>query len=132
MRVVTPKTKAQKEAHRKVCKKYYDANSDEIIARQKSRYDKKKQLKHRLKCVYKITLEEFNEILNKQDNKCAICGMKETIKNKWGLKQLAIDHNHETGKVRGLLCDRCNRGLGYFKENTDSLLKAILYLRRNK
>src|ERR1035437_595706 len=62
-----------------------------------------------LKSDYKITLDEYNEILIKQEYKCAICG---NIKN--GNRRMCVDHNHSTGEIRGLLCSRCNLGIGSF------------------
>lgn len=62
-----------------------------------------------------------------QNSKCAICGIPEKEHGKF----LAIDHNHTTGKVRGLLCMACNTGLGNFKDSIENLEKAISYLRDN-
>jgi hypothetical protein len=63
-------------------------------------------------------------LLQDQDNACAICGITaEEIG-----KKLIVDHNHETLKVRGLLCWRCNSGLGFFKDNQSHLAMAIEYL----
>jgi len=76
-----------------------------------------------LKARYGITLEEKLELLNRQGGKCLIC-KKDIIKNK-----ACVDHNHETGRVRGLLCDRCNHGLGNFKDNIELLQLAIEYLK---
>lgn len=70
---------------------------------------------------YGITKVEFEEILNKQKNKCAIC--KNDLK-----KEIHIDHSHNTGKVRGVLCGICNKGLGQFKDNIQNLKNAIKYL----
>lgn len=74
---------------------------------------------------YKITLQEYEEFFKKQNGLCAIC---ETNIFK---KKLAVDHCHLTGKNRGLLCLRCNIGLGYFKDNKDILLKAVEYLNKH-
>lgn len=87
--------------------------------------------KHRdahLKRVFNITLDDYNRILNSQKGVCAICGLPESNKR---MKNLAVDHNHNTGKVRGLLCRNCNIAIGAL--NTDNfgilnLKKAIEYL----
>jgi len=73
---------------------------------------------------YGITLEEYEVLLIKQNNVCAICSASTGSNN----KRLAVDHNHQTGVVRGLLCDDCNIGLGKFKDNPNLLIKAINYL----
>ena len=69
---------------------------------------------------YGLTVEEYEIMLLNQNDSCAICG--------WFAETLAVDHDHETGKVRGLLCNNCNNGLGRFKDDTKSLKNAILYL----
>lgn len=85
--------------------------------------------KHWLFHKYKITLEQYHELEISQNGVCAICHKKETRK---GYTNLVVDHDHETSKVRGLLCDKCNRGLGYFDENIDFLVSAIEYLKSTK
>ena len=80
-----------------------------------------------LKYEYNITLDEYNNLLKKQNDKCSICG-KSSKENK---KRLAIDHNHTTGKIRGLLCSSCNQGLGKFYDNVEFLENAIKYLQFN-
>lgn len=102
----------QKEIKEK--RKLYKSNKKEEI----KRYD----LKHR----YNITLEQYTEFLNKQEGKCAICHnqFKST-------KDTHIDHNHITKKVRGLLCFKCNRGLGYFNDNKNTLNNASKYINDN-
>lgn len=71
---------------------------------------------------YGLTLEEYNSLLDSQDGVCAVCGGP----NK---RAMVIDHDHETGEIRGLLCDSCNRGLGFFSDDPDLLSKASEYLR---
>jgi hypothetical protein len=71
-----------------------------------------------------ITAERFYEMLDEQDGKCLICGHKPEENE----KRLCIDHDHKTNKVRGLLCDLCNRGLGMFRDNPDFLIAAARYL----
>ncbi len=70
-------------------------------------------------------------MLNKQNSLCAICHGPETRRNQYGLCLLHIDHNHETGKVRGLLCHKCNSLLGYSRENKEILKSSINYLEQN-
>ena len=74
-----------------------------------------------LKRKYNITIEQYEAMLIKQENLCAIC-RSETDKN-WHL-----DHDHATGKVRGILCGNCNLMLGHSKDNQDILSSAINYL----
>ena len=84
----------------------------------------------RLYSGFRITLTEFNERLSAQDGVCAICKQPETM-IRWGKETpLAIDHDHATGKVRGLLCSSCNNGIGRFKDDENTLQRAITYLRR--
>ena len=59
---------------------------------------------------YGITLKQYNEILTKQNGVCLLCGNKTAYKNKG--RNLFVDHDHETGKIRGLLCSRCNTVIG--------------------
>lgn len=74
---------------------------------------------------YGMTLEDYEKLLSEQDNCCKICGAKE---GELGRQYLAIDHNHETNEVRGLLCDLCNRGLGFFRDDKTIISKALQYL----
>ena len=75
-----------------------------------------------------ITLDEYNDMLTIQGNVCAICKQEETSKFKGTVRALAVDHNHTTGQVRGLLCNACNWSLGAMKENITYLKSAIEYL----
>lgn len=72
---------------------------------------------------YGITIDQFDAMLEKQNNCCAICGTHQ-LKI---AKRLAVDHNHTTGTVRGLLCPSCNKNLGIL-ENREFCFKATLYL----
>ena len=78
-----------------------------------------------------ITLDEYNVLLNKQNGVCAICGRKENFMNRGTLYSLAIDHDHITNEVRGLLCRDCNVMLGLAKDNTETLKNAIQYLQKD-
>ena len=74
-----------------------------------------------------MSLQEFQERLVSQHGKCKICTRELQLIALSG-DSVVVDHCHVTGKVRGLLCNECNRGLGYFKDNIMSLTKAIEYL----
>lgn len=76
---------------------------------------------------YGITLEDYDEMLKAQDGKCAICGCKSEDNGRYGV--LYVDHNHNNGKIRGLLCESCNLGLGIFKDDIGILNNAIKYLK---
>jgi hypothetical protein len=73
---------------------------------------------------YGITIEEYNALFEKQKGACAICREHQSKLS----RPLAVDHDHKTGKVRGLLCDKCNHGLGQFKDSYDSLMAAANYI----
>lgn len=73
-----------------------------------------------------MDVETYTSLRSKQNNTCAICG------NLQEGQRLSIDHDHKSKKIRGLLCESCNLGLGKFKDNIMLLEKAISYLKRHK
>jgi hypothetical protein len=82
-----------------------------------------------LKKMYGITLQEYEALLEQQKDVCAICKGKETTKSRDGVpRRMPVDHCHVTGRIRGLLCTQCNRGLGMFGDNSDRLIAAAQYL----
>lgn len=81
-----------------------------------------------LKRRYGITVDDYEQLLIKQDYSCAICGTKECPTG----RNFAVDHCHSTGKVRGLLCSLCNKGIGSLKDSEEIVNKALKYLRENK
>lgn len=85
--------------------------------------------KAHLKKTYGITLDEFNQMLKKQKGKCAICGGTETRDKH---KVMAVDHDHKTGKIRQLLCFKCNSALGNFNDDSKLLKKALKYLKKHE
>jgi len=131
-----------KEIFLKYAKEYRQSHQKQIKA-----YQKKYRLQHRkyfydwkkehpdevynsyLK-KYGITLKEYKKLLKRQNNVCAICKQPETqlAKGRKKIRQLSVDHNHNTTSVRGLLCDKCNRGLGVFRDNPKFLINAAKYL----
>lgn len=76
-----------------------------------------------------ITLDQYKEMFDAQGGMCAVCEQEETQVTRKGIRRaLAVDHCHESGRVRGLLCGRCNRGLGNFDDDSDRLRSAAAYL----
>lgn len=81
-----------------------------------------------LKREFGITLRQYEAVLHSQGSACGIC---QTDKP-GGTGTFAVDHCHGSGEVRGLLCSNCNTALGLFKDSEESLLKAIIYLRKSQ
>lgn len=106
-----------KESISRQHKKYYIENRDQIL--------EKKRLWH-IERKYNLTSEQFKSLSDGQGGVCAICGEIN------GDRRLYVDHCHKTGKVRGLLCNACNRGLGAFKDNPDNLSLAVTYLKEEE
>jgi len=106
---------------------YYKKNKDHINKKSKAWHKSNKERVRHLNLVrdFGITLDEYNKLLTKQNECCAICKIHQNELN----IALAVDHDHKTGKIRGLLCTSCNNGLGRFKDNKDLLSEAIKYLR---
>jgi hypothetical protein len=84
----------------------------------------------KLKLRYGITPQDYEQMHQAQNGLCAICGNPETARHNKSneVQKLAVDHCHKTGKVRGLLCQDCNRGIGKFKDSVILMEKAIKYL----
>ena len=83
--------------------------------------------------VYGITEAEYEAMKKEQNNKCKICDSEGFAIGKNGhTEKLAVDHDHVTGKIRGLLCHNCNRALGLLQDNVDVILKAAEYLKQRK
>jgi hypothetical protein len=76
---------------------------------------------------YGISIETYREMAKK--NACDVCGEPEIAIGRNGeIKRFAIDHDHQTGRVRGVLCQRCNQAIGLLREDTELMKKAIHYL----
>jgi hypothetical protein len=104
------------------------ARLDNMTPEDRSAYSKEWNLNRR----FKITGDDYSKLLTAQGGGCAICKCAETHTYKSGkLKELAVDHCHDTGTVRGLLCANCNRALGYFQDDLERITRAIDYLRKS-
>lgn len=77
---------------------------------------------------YGISTEDFEKLLTTQNNCCGICGINQDSLKTNKKKYLCVDHCHTTGKIRGLLCDKCNRGIGLLGDDLNNLIKAVEYL----
>lgn len=91
------------------------------------RKNPEKHLSYKYKNKFGLTIEDFKILLCRQGNKCAICNRDHQY-----YKKFCIDHDHETGMIRGILCWNCNVGLGHFKDSTENLKGALRYLSKNK
>ena len=99
------------------CKKCRNIKSKDHYQRNPKKYWEKQIGRN-----FNITPKEYEDMFEKQNYRCAIC------KEYKSSKRLTVDHCHETGKVRGLLCDSCNLGIGMFGHNTAVLESAIRFL----
>lgn len=80
-----------------------------------------------IKKKFGISQKEYNKLLKEQNNVCVLCGRSEELD-----RNFAIDHCHNSGKIRGLLCFKCNTGLGSFGDSIELLLKAVEYLKKHQ
>ncbi len=132
VREITEKSKKHNEYMAKIRKnhperirKYYE-KSKECNKKRKEKYPelaKKYDWEKALRLNYGMTPNDYNNLFSEQNGVCAICGKT----NRDGRK-LFIDHDHKTGSVRGLLCNKCNVSLGLMDDDIDRLLSAINYL----
>lgn len=108
-------------------KEYREKNIETIRenAKRWARENPECSRENQLKRDYGITLQDYNLMLENQDFKCAICSLEKSENG----RTFYVDHNHKTGKVRGLLCINCNSGIGNLRDSINLLTKAIKYLK---
>ena len=110
-----------------VCRAYYRAHKQEINERSRAYYHAHKQdikpilRRGQLKRLYGISPADYDALLAKQDGVCATCG-------KPSEETLCVDHCHETGTIRGLLCRKCNFALGCFEDDPAAMMTSLAYL----
>lgn len=107
--------------------KWKSENRERYLEWKRGNHDKR--LHYRLKAAYGLTLDDFNTLLAKQGGTCALCLKPETTRNRrGGVRRLSVDHDHATGRVRGLLCFRCNVAVAQFEaDGSLDRLKAYLW-----
>lgn len=111
------KVKAINDRHKENRKEYY--NSPERKIKYRSAYIERR---------FGLKYSDYERMAIEQNNLCAICGKPESGRHKY----LSVDHCHDTGKVRQLLCNMCNRFLGWVKEDINTLSNMINYLKKHK
>ena len=97
-------------------------NADKLKEKRASPAEKQKQARRRFK-KYGITEDDYIRMIKKQSSRCKICDSED-----WGFRGPHIDHNHKTGKVRGILCQRCNLVLGIICEDQQIAIKMAQYI----
>lgn len=120
--------RANQKPMRKAKNKIYRRSTKGKATRRKyqnKHYNPQERRKRSFKYLYNITLENYDKMFENQNGVCAICGKI----NECG-RRLAVDHCHKTGKIRGLLCIRCNIWLGKFENYCDLFKKFEKYLKR--
>jgi hypothetical protein len=110
------------------CKRYYREHVNERMHAGKIYREENPETyrKSRYKLRYGISLDDYNRMSNDQGGVCSIC-----FRSEKRYKYLVIDHDHKTGKVRGLICSKCNNALGCVDDNIDTLINMIEYLKRS-
>jgi len=95
------------------------------------------QMEQRLRMKFGIGVAEYERLLDLQSHGCAICGtpdggvhQRSPNPAKWTAQRLAVDHDHVTGEIRGLLCRKCNQGLGLFCDDPEIVARAMKYLKK--
>ena len=127
---------------RALAKRRYDRNKAKVNAQTKAARDRKKEQLGKegwsryiasasLKARYGITLEEKEQMMLDQGNKCLICNIKFTDCFNCNTAP-SVDHCHITGNIRGILCNRCNRGLGCYNDSISLHASAARYLYKHK
>jgi len=115
---------------REYMRRYTEANKEKVNALRRAARaaDPDKYAGHVRKVFYGVDQIEYEQMLEEQGRVCAACRQPETYVRNGKTLRLSVDHCHETGLVRGLLCGRCNRALGLVKDNKMALAGLVVYL----
>jgi Autographiviridae endonuclease VII len=121
-----------KECVSKIRKESYKLNPEKALARvKKYRNENPEKIRDcKLRQAYGVGIKYFDAKLKEQDNSCGAC--KQNVKTKWRGKEvsMALDHDHKTGKARGVLCIKCNRALGLLEDNQETIMGLLEYIRK--
>ncbi len=111
-------------------KAHYEKNKERIKAQSRAyhRKNREKIRAKKLKRKFGVSLHEYDLMLTEQKGKCACCGIHQ---NKLTMR-FAVDHDHDTGLIRGLLCGNCNTAIGKLGDNIEGLMKALNYLEKHE
>ena len=119
----------RKRLNREKRQRYFDRNREKVLERNKVYKAKYREngvsntdTDYYMRSKYGISLDDYNRMLAEQNGGCAVCGVEPTK------RRHHIDHDHETGAVRGLLCHQCNLALGCVSDDPDRLLALAAYL----
>ena len=114
------------------CKKCGNRYTQERRKKNPEEYRKYKRNRDLIR-TYGITLDEADQLFAEQGHCCAICKTTDNTSNKGkGTTSFSVDHCHDTGEVRGLLCDPCNLGLGQLGDTEEALERALDYIKQSK
>lgn len=120
--------------HKFRCREKYKNEQKEKKKEKEKKLGKNKRWKYELKRKYNLKTSQYYKMLRKQNYKCAICGidyLRYAKNNKRKIK-LSIDHNHITGKIRGLLCQKCNLNIRVFELPKKQKEKLLNYLNKQR
>lgn len=106
-------------------KKRFQEHKKEYARKKAASMSSDEKARRHLRNKYGLTLAQYYEMYENQDGKCALCGTKPKK------KKLMVDHNHKTGEVRGLLCPKCNSGMGFFNDDPKLMQMASIYLQKH-
>ena len=125
------KTPDEKKKHAEYMRSYHK-RFPEKKKRSRVAY-REKHKANQLRIRYNITPEDYSSMLEKQNGVCALCGLPETVKISKGpgIRSLAVDHDHSTGKIRALLCNKCNVMLGTYENNRELFVKFDEYIKEH-
>ena len=123
-----PSQHGERLHYRRGCRCVFCIKANTLYGRE----DRKKRNKQcfrnsHLKSNFGISLDQYNQKLEQQQGLCAVCHKTETKANQFGIVALAVDHDHTTGKIRGLLCMKCNRALGMLGDSVETISNLLKY-----